>query len=73
MMNKKVKCDNTLMEIHFCRFGFEKILREIVFNSEILPLLHDVMSQTFLIYRNTNDYGLICCSPLLYSPPVVLI
>ena len=50
MMNKKVKCDNTLMEIHFCRFGFEKILREIVFNSEILPLLHDVMSQTFLIY-----------------------
>ena len=41
MRNEKVKCDNTLMEIHFCRFGFEKILREIVFNSEILPLLHD--------------------------------
>ena len=73
MMNKKVKCDNTLMEIHFCRFGFEKILREIVFNSEILPLLHDVMSQTFLIYRNTNDCGLICCTPLLNSPSVVLI
>ena len=44
-----------------------------VYNFENLPLLHDVMSQTFLIYRNTDDYWLLCCSSLLNSPPVVLI
>ena len=54
MRNERVKCDNILMVLHFCIFGSEKFQREMVFNSENLPKLHDVMSQTFLIYRNTD-------------------
>ena len=73
MGNERVKCDNILMVLHFCIFGFEKFQGEMVFNLEKLPQLHDAMSQTFLIYRNTNDCGLICCTPLLNSPSVVLI
>ena len=44
MRNERVKCDNTLIVLHFCIFSFEKIRKEMVFNSENLPLLHDVMS-----------------------------
>ena len=73
MRNERVKCDNILMVLHFCIFGSEKFQGEMVFNSENLPKLHDVMSQTFLIYRNTNDCWLICCSPLFNIPSVVLI
>ena len=61
LINEKsfsVKCDNTLMAWHFCEIGLEKIWSEMVFNSENLPLLHNVMSQTFLIYQNTDDYWL---------------
>ena len=61
------------MVLHFCRFDFEIIARKLVFKSEKCHLGHYGTSQTFLIYRNTNDCGLIYCSPLLNSPSVVLI
>ena len=73
MRNESVKWDKTFTVLHFWRFGLEIILKEMVNNSENFPLLHYIMSQTFQIYRNTNDYVFNCCSPLLGSPPVVLI
>ena len=71
MRNERVKCDNTLMVSHFCRFGFEDNAKEMVFNSVNLPLVDNVMSQSFLIYQNkimvSNDVLIYLIALQLYS------